>query len=83
MSRNARKFRSLILTVAGILAINWAIADTGNASVAASNTTSLKASGVPCAPSYPRPKASGVPCAPSYPRPKASGVPCAPSYPRP
>lgn len=82
MGRNARKFRSLILAVAGILAINWAIAEASSTPVT-SKTPSLKASGVPCTPSYPRPKASGVPCTPSYPRPKASGVPCTPSYPRP
>jgi len=82
MSRNVRRFRSLILTVAGILAINWAIADASTASTSTKNE-SLKASGVPCNPTYPKPKASGVPCNPTYPKPKASGVPCNPTYPRP
>lgn len=82
MSRNVRKFRSLIFTVAGILAINWAIAYASTPSTSPSNT-SLKASGVPCNPTYPKPKASGVPCNPTYPKPKTSGVPCNPTYPRP
>jgi len=54
MSRNARKFRSLVLAVAGILAINWAIA---------------YSSGAPATPNYPRPKTSGAPATPSFPRP--------------
>jgi hypothetical protein len=82
MSRNVRRFRSLILTVVGILAINWVIAYAGNPPVYL-NPPRPKASGVPVNPTYPKPKASGVPVNPTYPRPKTSGVPVNPTYPRP
>lgn len=54
MSRNARKFRSLVFAVAGILAINWAIA---------------YSSGAPTPPHFPRPKTSSMPTPPHFPRP--------------
>jgi hypothetical protein len=54
MSRNARKFRSLVLAVVGILAINWAIA---------------YSSGAPTTLNPPRPKTSGAPTTLNPPRP--------------
>lgn len=54
MSRHARKFRSLVLAVAGILAINWAIA---------------YSSGAPTTLHPPRPKTSGSPTTLNPPRP--------------
>jgi hypothetical protein len=54
MSSNARRFRSLIVTIVAIAATNAAISF---------------ASGVPTTPSNPRPRTSGVPTTPSNPRP--------------
>jgi hypothetical protein len=68
MSSNARRFRSLIVTIVAIAATNAAISF---------------ASGVPTKPMNPRPKDSGVPTSPENPRPRTSGVPTTPNNPRP
>ena len=72
MSKNARRFRSLVITVVAVAATNAAIA---------------LASGVPMLPDSPRPKTSGVPMLPDSPRPfvseRTSGVPMLPDSPRP
>ena len=74
MSTNARRFRSVVITILAVAATNAAIAF---------------ASGVPTRPDSPRPrteKTSGVPTRPDSPRPhteKTSGVPTRPDSPRP
>ena len=70
MSRNARRFRSLVITVLAIAATNIAISYADG-----------QKSGVPIIPDMPRPK-SGVPIIPDMPRPR-SGVPIIPDMPRP
>ena len=76
MGRTLSRVRALLLTLAAVVATNYAISF---------------ASGVPVRPESPRPKAtildSGVPVRPESPRPKQdlpdSGVPVRPESPRP
>lgn len=72
MSKNARRFRSVVVTVLAVAATNAAIAF---------------ASGIPLRPESPRPvvteRDSGIPVRPEAPRPRTSGIPVRPEAPRP
>lgn len=82
MSSNARRFRSLIVTVVAVAATNAAIAfASGVPSIP--DSPRPRTSGVPAIPDSPRPKDSGVPAIPDSPRPRTSGVPAIPDSPRP
>ncbi len=79
MSHTAKRFRSLIITVAAVAATNYAISFASG--VPTMPDSPRPKSGVPTMPDSPRPK-SGVPTMPDSPRPK-SGVPTMPDSPRP
>lgn len=82
MSKNARRFRSLIITVVAVAATNAAIAFASGVPMIP-DSPRPKDSGVPMIPDSPRPKDSGVPMIPDSPRPRTSGVPMIPDSPRP
>ncbi len=79
MSSTAKRFRSLIITLAAVAATNYAISFASG--VPNVPDSPRPKSGVPNVPDSPRPK-SGVPNVPDSPRPK-SGVPNIPDSPRP
>ena len=79
MSRTAKRFRSLVITVIAIAATNFAISYASG--VSTYPDTPRPKSGVSTYPDTPRPK-SGVSTYPDTPRPK-SGVSTYPDTPRP
>lgn len=82
MSSNARRFRSLIVTIVAVAATNAAIAFASGVPTTP-DSPRPRTSGVPTTPDSPRPKDSGVPTTPDSPRPRTSGVPTTPDSPRP
>ncbi len=74
MSKNARRFRSVVITVVAVAATNFAIAFASGSSDATSIPPRPKTSGVAtCRPESPRPRltsgTTGVPTRPESPRP--------------
>jgi len=86
MSKNARRFRSLVITVVAVAATNAAIAFASGVPIIP-DSPRPRTSGVPIIPDSPRPvveeRTSGVPIIPDSPRPRTSGVPIIPDSPRP
>ena len=82
MSKNARRFRSLVITIVAVAATNAAIAIASGVPILP-DSPRPKTSGVPILPDSPRPHTSGVPILPDSPRPHTSGVPILPDSPRP
>jgi hypothetical protein len=77
MSRNVRRFRALVLAVAGIVAINWAVAYSSGAPSSMQGWPKPKSSGAPSSmQGWPKPKTSGAPSSmQGWPKPKTSGAP--------
>jgi len=86
MSKNARRFRSLVITIVAVAATNAAIAIASGVPILP-DSPRPKTSGVPILPDSPRPfvgdRTSGVPILPGSPPPDTSGVPILPDSPRP
>lgn len=68
MSRQAKKLRSLVITIIAVGATNAAIAYGLNSEPAIPSETRIEKSGLPMIPDPPRPR-SGVPMVPDVPRP--------------
>lgn len=79
MSRNARRIRSIVITVVAVFAANIAISYASGVPIMPDMPKPK--SGVPIMPDMPKPK-SGVPIMPDMPKPK-SGVPIIPDMPKP
>jgi len=68
MSRQAKKLRSLVITIIAIAATNAAIAYGFNSETVVLTETRIEKSGLPMIPDVPRPR-SGLPMVPDVPRP--------------
>jgi hypothetical protein len=79
MSRNAKRTRSLVITIIAIAVTNIAISYASGVPMLPDSPKPK--SGVPMLPDSPKPK-SGVPMLPDSPKPK-SGVPMLPDSPKP
>jgi hypothetical protein len=82
MSRTAKRFRAIGITVLAVAATNFAISFASGVPTIP-DSPKPKASGVPTIPDSPKPKGSGVPTIPDSPKPKTSGVPTIPDSPKP